>query len=90
MYIVLLIGSIELTGSIYHNSKEAFSTENEAFSTKLDNISKKIFIHCLVYHVAPYHKNVQVMALFWTKHGPSNWFFLSLKKYAQGCFMPNF
>ena len=38
---VLLIGSIELTGSIYYNIKEAFSTENEAFNTKLDNISKK-------------------------------------------------
>ena len=35
MYIVLLIGSIEFTGSIYHNSKEAFSTENEVFSTKI-------------------------------------------------------
>ena len=34
---VLLIGSIELTGSIQHNNKEAFSTQNEAVSTKLDN-----------------------------------------------------
>ena len=38
---VLLIVSIKLTGSIYHNNKEAFSTQNEAFSKKLDNIFKR-------------------------------------------------
>ena len=30
------------------------------------------------------------MAKTWSSHGPSNWFFLNLNQYAQGCFMPNF
>ena len=55
---VLLIESIELTGSINHSNKEAFSTQNEEFSAKLDNISKKICIHCWVYPVAPLPINV--------------------------------
>ena len=45
MYMVLFIGSIELTGSIKHNSKEAFSTQNEVFSTKLDNNEKNIYVY---------------------------------------------
>ena len=35
-------------------------------------------------------KNGQNMSLLWPKHGPSNWFFLNLNQYAQGCPMPNF
>ena len=42
---VLLIGSIKLIGSIEQNNREAFSAQNEIFSTKFDNISKKICIH---------------------------------------------
>ena len=45
MYKVFLIESIELTGSIKHNNKEAFSKLNEAMSTKLDDISQKTCLH---------------------------------------------
>ena len=38
---VLLIESIELTGSIRNSNKEAFSTQNEEFRKKVDNIFKK-------------------------------------------------
>ena len=35
-----------LWGVLNYNDMEAFSTQNEAFSTKFDSTSKKIFIHC--------------------------------------------
>ena len=90
MYMALLIGSVELTGIIKHNNKEAFSTQNEAYITKLANMSKKICIHCLVYPVVSSLSNAQIMTQTWTKHNPSNGFFLSLNQYAQGCFISNF
>ena len=71
MYKVLLIGSTELTGSIEHNTMEVFSTQNEEFCTKFDNISKKIFIYCLGYPVAPFPRNIQIMTLLWPKHAPN-------------------
>ena len=39
---------------------------------------------------SPSPRTGQNMALFWPKHGPSNWFFLNLNHCAQGCSMPNY
>ena len=89
MYMVFLFGSIESTGSIYHNNGEAFSTQNEAYITKLD-MSKNICIHCLVYPVVSSSSKAQIMTPTWPKHGPSNCFFLSLNQYDQVCITPNF
>ena len=64
MCMVLLSWSIELTGSIQHNNKEAFSTQNEAFSTKYNNDMYTLWDLSW----APCSRNIQIMALLWHKH----------------------
>ena len=82
MYMVFLIESFELTGSLKHNIKEASSTQNEEFSTKLDNIFKKCMYTLLGVLCSTFPRKVQTMA--------NLWFYHSLNQNAQECLMLNF
>ena len=45
--------------------------------------------HGWVHPVAPFARNVQIMAILWPKHGPYTWFLLNLNECAKEYFMPN-
>ena len=91
---VLLIGSIELTGSIWHNNKKTFSTQNEALGMKFNIFFKTDMYPLLGVSCGPSFPEISkkgpFVAQIWPSYGPCNWFFLSLSQYAQGYIMPKF